>query len=300
MCGINGVINTTEQPIVNSLFCKMRDSLAHRGPDDKGAFFDQYVALGHRRLSIIDTTSNGHQPFYSADGRYIMVFNGEIYNYKAFKNDLVAKGYTFQSNSDTEVLLYLYIAYGPKMLDRLNGMFAFAIWDRKNEQLFMARDRVGVKPLYYAAQPGYFAFASEPKALFVYGVPKQIEEDNLSEWLFFRYVAGEKTLFKDVYSLLPGHYMYLSKVNQYQPQITRWWNLSEEIRKQPTITHPEQWFRETFYASIQNRMVSDVPVGILLSGGLDSSSVAAAVKANNYESIHTFNVGFAHFKDDES
>jgi asparagine synthase (glutamine-hydrolysing) len=300
MCGINGVINTNLKSVDQNLFLMMRDSLVHRGPDDKGAWFNDYVALGHRRLSIIDTTINGHQPFCSADNRYVLVFNGEIYNYQSFKNELVLKGYNFISNSDTEVLLYLFIEYGPEMLTRLNGMFAFAIWDNQKNELFIARDRVGVKPLYYSKQPDYFAFASEPKALFAYGLDKELEDQNLNEWLFFRYVAGEKTLFKNVNVLLPGHFMVLSKQNGYSSQVHQWWNLSEEINNRPLISKPEEWFRETFYSSINYRMVSDVPVGILLSGGLDSSSVAAAVKANKYDGIHTFNVGFSGFKDDES
>lgn len=300
MCGINGVIHTNHVKVDAERFYYMRDVLEHRGPDDKGAFFNEHVALGHRRLSIIDTSSNGHQPFRSADGRYTIVFNGEIYNYQNFKQELGVKGYRFNSNSDTEVLLYLYMEYGAKMLSRLNGMFAFAIWDNNTQELFIARDRAGVKPLYYTNQSNYFAFASEPKALFAYGLKKEVAEEHISEWLFFRYVAGEKTLFKNVEVLLPGHYMVLNKQQQYKPEKYQWWNLSNEIKNQSPISQPKDWFKETFYSSIQYRMVSDVPVGILLSGGLDSSSVAAAVKANNYTGIHTFNVGFAHFKDDES
>lgn len=300
MCGINGVIHKDESKIAESSFERMRDSMEHRGPDDKGAFYNNNVALGHRRLSILDTSINGHQPFVSPDGRYTIVFNGNIYNFKTFKLGLQQKGYKFRSETDTEVLLYLYIEYGAKALNRLNGIFAFAIWDKENQEMFIARDRVGVKPLYYTKQSKYFAFASEPKALFAYGLPKTMAEENLNEWLFFRFIAGDKSLFKDVEKLLPGHYMVLNKSNGYNPEIKRWWKLSDEINKHPEINDPEDWFKNTFYASIQDRMVSDVPVGILLSGGVDSSSVAAAVKNNNFNDIHTFNIGFPGFIDDES
>jgi asparagine synthase (glutamine-hydrolysing) len=300
MCGINGVLHKNNQPINENLLVQMRDSLIHRGPDDAGIWIDNNVGFGHRRLSILDTSKNGHQPRLSNDGRYAIVFNGEIYNYKEFKSELHAKGYSFTSESDTEVLLYLYIEYGEAMLDRLNGMFSFSIWDSQEQELFIARDRVGVKPLYFFNSDSLFAFASEPKALFAYGVDKSIDESQLNEWLFYRYVSGENTLYKNIHSLLPGHSFTLSKKNNFAVKQKRWWNLSEKINNHSPIVNPIEWFQETFASSIRYRMISDVPVGILLSGGLDSTSVAATVKKTGFENINTFNIGFPGFKDDES
>lgn len=287
-------------PVQEETLVRMRDTLIHRGPDDGGIWMQQHIGLGHRRLSIIDTSTNGHQPFLSEDGRYAMVFNGEIYNYQEFYPELKAKGYVFRSGSDTEVLLNLYREYGDAMLQRLNGMFAFAIWDTQEESLFIARDRVGVKPLYYSQTSSMFCFASEPKALFAAGIPKKLAEEHLAEWLLFRYVAGAETLYENVHALLPGYTVKLSRNNNFQPQFNRWWNLQERIQNHSVIANPAQWFEETFSSSIRYRMVSDVPVGILLSGGLDSSSVAAMVKQNGFGNINTFNVGFPGFIDDES
>lgn len=300
MCGINGVIEKKGNIVSENQFNNMRDSLNHRGPDSFNSWISGNIGLGHRRLSILDISENGSQPYRSADGRYTIVFNGEIYNYSEFKDELKNKGYTFHSNSDTEVLLYLYIEYGDKMLDRLNGMFAFSVYDSQEDKMFIARDRVGVKPFYYFDDQNLFAFASEPKALFTYGVKKEIDDENLTEWLLFRYVAGEETLFKDIKVLLPGHCIILEKKNNYVFTSYQWWKLADKILNHPKIEKPLDWFRETFSSSIKYRMISDVPVGILLSGGLDSSSVAATVDKLGYKDINTFNVGFKNYVDDES
>jgi asparagine synthase (glutamine-hydrolysing) len=172
MCGINGIIHFDEnRKIDEAQLTLMRDVLAHRGPDDKGAYVFNNVGLGHRRLSILDTSTAGHQPFSTPDGRFTIVFNGEIYNFKEFYAELISKGFSFHSNSDTEVLLYLYQCYGPAMLHRLNGMFAFAIFDKQENEIFLVRDRMGVKPLNYCIHDNSLYFASEQKALFVAGVP---------------------------------------------------------------------------------------------------------------------------------
>lgn len=300
MCGIGGVLNFNQTPVDQNGLIGMGHALRHRGPDGHGTWLDGSVGFMHQRLSIIDTTHSGHQPMHSADGRFTIVFNGEIYNHNEFRSELSAKGFVFKSSSDTEVLLYLYMAYGEKMLSRLNGMFAFAIWDQQEQELFIARDRVGVKPLYFYNSSSQFVFASEPKAIFAYGISKSLDVSQLNEWLFFRYVSGEKSLYKSVCSLLPGYSMKLSKKNSFKLQQKRWWNLSDQIKNHSTITEPVNWFKETFASSIRYRMISDVPVGILLSGGLDSTSVAATVKKTGFENINTFNIGFPGFKDDES
>ncbi|ENA1778310.1 asparagine synthase (glutamine-hydrolyzing) [Flavobacterium psychrophilum] len=277
---------------------KMRDVLAHRGPDDAGIFIEKNIGLGHRRLAIIDTSSAGHQPFYSENGRYVIVFNGEIYNYKDFYAELKDKGVALKSDSDTEVLLKLYELYGLEILPRLNGMFAFAIWDKEQKKLVLARDRMGVKPLYYSLYQSTLYFASEQKALFASGIPIQISESGLEEYFFNRFVAGENTLYNHVNKILPGHYMTIYENGN--SKTTKWWNLKEEIQNHETIANPKKWFEETFFESVRLRMVSDVPVGVLLSGGLDSGSILSSLYHQDYKNIQTFNIGFSEEKHNES
>jgi asparagine synthase (glutamine-hydrolysing) len=299
MCGIAGIIsNKYDSEYLNDVVVKMGQAIKHRGPDATGVYKDQNIALIHQRLSIIDVSEGANQPFYSENKRYVIIFNGEIYNYDEFKDELRNKGYQLKSNSDTEILLYLYMEYGAKMLDRLNGMFAFAIWDTELKELFIGRDRMGVKPLYYYHSIDSFSFASEPKSIFASGAKKEIDENAIYEWLTLRFVAGEKTLFKGIKRLLPGHYMQIKNDNTIS--IKRWYHLGEKIINHKNIDHPISWFSDTFHSSVKYRMVSDVPVGILLSGGLDSSSVAASTKYNGFDHIHTFNIGFKNKTHDES
>lgn len=291
MCGINGILHLQSQKKVDErILTKMRDSLEHRGPDDKGLFIENNIGFGHRRLSILDISSAGHQPFLSDDGRYVLVYNGEIYNYKEFYPELKSNGFAIRTTSDTEVLMKLFQLHGLKMLNRLNGMFAFAIWDKVEKKLTIVRDRMGVKPLYYSFYNETFYFASEQKALFTAGVPLKMAQDGLEEYIFNRFVAGENTLYQNVKKILPGHIMTIhedGKTTTYN-----WWNLKKEIQNQPKIQNPVEWFREIFDDSIKLRMVSDVPVGVLLSGGLDSSSILASLHHQNYKDIQTFNIGF--------
>ncbi|MES2780128.1 MAG: asparagine synthase (glutamine-hydrolyzing) [Bacteroidota bacterium] len=298
MCGIAGILQFDRQHIIPDVLRNMGQSIAHRGPDDHGIWHKEIIGFAHQRLSIIDTSANGHQPMHSPDGNFTIVYNGEIYNHQDFRTELQAKGFVFHSSSDTEVVLYLYIAYGAEMLHRLNGMFAFAIWDHRKQELFVCRDRVGVKPLYYYKDVDRFCFASEPKAIFAVGVTKQIHQSNINEWLMYRYVAGAETLLKNIYKLLPGHYAIV-KPDQ-SIITTRWWNLSERIANHAGIRNPIEWFESTFHSSVAYRMVADVPVGILLSGGIDSSSIAASLKHSGFDNIHTFNVGFRNYNNDES
>ncbi len=275
----------------------MRDTLEHRGPDDKGIYLKGNMGFGHRRFSIIDTTAAGHQPFVSENGRYAIVFNGEIYNYRSFYPELKSKGITLKSGSDTEVLLKLFEMYGMDMLHRLNGMFAFAIWDNLEKKMTLCRDRMGVKPLYYAFYQNTFFFASEQKAIFAAGVPLEISENGMEEYIFNRFVAGENTLYNHVKKLLPGHYMVLHEDGK--SNATRWWNLKEQIQNHNPIANPKQWFEETFFDSVKLRMVSDVPVGVLLSGGLDSCSILSALYHQNFKNIETFNISFSEAEHNE-
>jgi asparagine synthase (glutamine-hydrolysing) len=291
MCGINGMLHLqSSKKIDERILIKMRDILEHRGPDDKGLFIENNIGFGHRRLSIIDTSSAGHQPFFSDDNRYVMIFNGEIYNYKDFYTELKSKGFDIKTGSDTEVLIKLFELYGLKMLHRLNGMFAIAIWDKLKKKLTLIRDRMGVKPLYYSNYNETLYFASEQKALFAAGVPLKIDENGLQEFIFNRFVAGDKTMYQNIYKLLPGHFMNIYESGKIE--IEKWWDLKTEIQNQEFIKNPVEWFQETFDQSVKLRMVSDVPVGVLLSGGLDSSSIAASLKYQNFENINTFNIGF--------
>lgn len=299
MCGINGILHFQSQRKVDErILTKMRDSLAHRGPDDQGLFIDKNIGFGHRRLSILDVSVAGHQPFLSDDARYVMVYNGEIYNYKEFYPELKSSGYDIKTNSDTEVLLKLYQLYGLKMLSRLNGMFAFAIWDKLEKKLTVVRDRMGVKPLYYSIYNETFYFASEQKALFTAGVPLKIADEGLQEYIFNRFVAGEDTLYENINKVLPGHSMTLFENGKIET--LKWWDLKTEIQNQALIKDPLEWFKCTFEDSVRLRMVSDVPVGVLLSGGLDSSSILTTLKKQKYENIQSFNIGFKEEEHNES
>lgn len=291
MCGINGIFHLNFKQVDQNQLVKMRDILEHRGPDDSGIYIDNNIGLGHRRLSIIDTSSAGHQPFFSENGRYVIIFNGEIYNYQSFYPELKSKGITLKSGSDTEVLLQLYELYGMEMLHKLNGMFAFAIWDTQEKKLTLCRDRMGVKPLYYCIHQNTLYFASEQKALFAAGVPLEVSEDGMEEYFFNRFVAGENTLFAHVKKILPGHYMVIDEYGK--NSTTRWWNLKEKIQNHVKILNPKSWFEETFFESVKLRMVSDVAVGVLLSGGLDSCSILSSLHEQKFEKIETFNIRFS-------
>lgn len=291
MCGINGILHLQSQKKVDErVLTKMRDSLEHRGPDDKGLFIANNIGFGHRRLSILDLSLAGHQPFLSEDGRYVLVYNGEIYNFREFYPELKSNGFDIKTTSDTEVLMKLFQLHGLKMLNRLNGMFAFAIWDKSEKKLTIVRDRMGVKPLYYAFHNETFYFASEQKALFTAGVPLKMAQDGLEEYIFNRFVAGENTLYQNIKKVLPGHIMTIHEGGK--TTTSNWWNLKQEIQNQPEIKNPIEWFRETFDDAVKTRMVSDVPVGVMLSGGLDSSSILASLHHQKYKDIQTFNIGF--------
>ena len=291
MCGINGMFHLqSSKNIDERTLTKMRDILEHRGPDDKGLFIKNNIGLGHRRLSILDISSAGHQPFSSEDNRYVMVYNGEVYNFKDFYPELKSKGFDIKTSSDTEVLIKLFQIHGTKMLSKLNGMFAIAIWDNLEKKLTLMRDRMGVKPLYYSIYNETLYFASEQKALFAAGVPLKIEDNGMQEFIFNRFVAGQNTMYQNVYKLLSGHSLEIYENGKIVNE--KWWDLKSEIQNHQKIQNPVDWFTNTFDESVKHRMVSDVPVGILLSGGLDSSSIAASLKHQNFNKINTFNVGF--------
>lgn len=278
----------------------MTDIINYRGPDYAGHYVSGNLGFGHRRLSIIDISDNAHQPMLDVTERYCIVYNGEIYNFLELRSYLVSKGFSLKSKSDTEVLLYLFIDLGPAMLDLLNGMFAIAIWDNQSKDLFIAKDRLGVKPLYYSSQSESFVFSSEPKALFSFGISQELDSYQMEEIVLYRSVAGEKTIFKNVKKLLPGHYLVIKDGRIEQVQ---WWNLSNRVNSISNSYIPKNvftWFEETLNSSIKYRTISDVPVGVLLSGGLDSSSIAASLYNQSITKIKAFNLSFSNNDYDES
>jgi asparagine synthase (glutamine-hydrolysing) len=298
MCGIAGILDYKSGYVNPSLLDKMRESMIHRGPDDAGSWIEGGTGLANRRLAIIDLSHSGHQPFFSDDGNLVIVYNGEIYNYKELRKELENLGDRFTTNTDTEVLLKYYMYSGKECLEKLNGIFSFAIWDRKKKELFVARDRAGVKPFFYFSDQTGFYFASEAKAIFTAGIKPEINEPALDELIAYRYISGENTMFKNIKRLLPGHYAIISA--DHSIKINRWWNLGEKILNHPVISEPYKWFPELFNNSVRYRMVSDAPVGVLLSAGLDSSSVVRELRNSNFNDIQTFNVAFRNKEYDES
>lgn len=299
MCGIAGFWNKDNRQADKKQLVKMCDSILHRGPDAGGAFVSEDLALGHRRLSILDLREGANQPFISEDGNFILVFNGEIFNFQEFYPELKAKGYSFHTTSDTEVLLYLLMEYGMSVLPRLNGFFAFSFWDKSKKELTLVKDRYGVKPLFYANTSESMAFASEPKALFAGGYKKEIAEEHLSELFFYRFVSGENTIFNGVKRLLPGHYQVWKEGVVPNP-VVRWYHLGEESKAFPEIKNPLEWYEDTFFDSVKLRMISDVPVGTMLSGGLDSTSVLYAQHKMDFKELSSWNLKFPGFAKDES
>jgi len=298
MCGILGLINASTN-IKNDVFSTALETLKHRGPNAQGIYIQDNIALGHRRLSIIDLNESSNQPFHSNCNKYVLTFNGEIFNYKDFIADLINKGYTLKTKSDTEVLLNLLIEYGENILPKLVGFWAFAFFNKETGETLLARDRFGVKPLFIHESEKCFAFASEPKAIFALGISKEIDPQHIDELFFYRHVSGQNTIFKGIQRILPGHWI---KIN-HQGKISkteRWFHLGEEASKYPTISNPYEWFEETFNKAIQTRMVSDVPIGTLLSGGLDSSAVLLSQYNQGFTNISAWNIAFKGTNHDES
>lgn len=289
MCGIVGVLGNI--PSKNKIK-KARDVLEHRGPDNAGLYYDKQenIALAHRRLSIIDLSSAGIQPFFSNDKRYIIIYNGEIYNYLELKNEL-ADFYNFKTKTDTEVLLAAYIKWGYKCLDKLNGMFAFAIWDKEKKELFCARDRLGIKPLFYTTIRKTFIFASEIKALLALGAKKEPNENIIFDYLYYGfYDHSDETFFKGIKRFPQAHYMIL-KDNQIK--IKKYWDLTDNGNKKLQLSKKQvqKKFKELLADSIKLRFRSDVPVGVNLSSGLDSNSLLHyAYKAVGTKEISSFSI----------
>lgn len=283
MCGFVGFTNKIEN--ADAVIGAMMDTIRHRGPDAEGKYVDGDIALGHRRLSIIDVSEQGNQPLYSADGNLVLVFNGEIYNFMEIRKELETKGYVFRTNTDSEVLLHGYAEYGEKLLGKLRGMFAFVIWDKKNKTLFGARDFFGIKPLYYAQMDGTLLFGSEIKAFLKHpAFRKELNTAALEEYLTFQYSAMEETFFKGVFRLQPAHYFIYKDGKM---DIQRYWDVHFKPEEKPSL---EDWVQEisnVFKDSVKAHKIADVEVGSFLSSGVDSSYAAAVAEVDK-----TFTVGF--------
>jgi asparagine synthase (glutamine-hydrolysing) len=292
MCGICGKLNFEQNNRVNpALIRAMLDTIRHRGPDDEGTYYGSQVGLGHRRLSIIDLNT-GHQPLSNEDGSVWIVFNGEIYNYQELRVFLLSKGHIFKTQTDTEVIIHLYEELGPQCLEKLRGMFAFAIWDQNTKALFLARDRVGIKPLYYWQNDRSLVFASEIKAILVDpAVERAIAPEVIDRFLTFLYLPGEETLFKGVHKLLPGNYLI---VKDGHTEIRQYWDLCfSKPDERLSQKEAERQLLDLLAETVELHMIADVPVGILLSGGVDSTAVLSfAVERTNKE-VSSYTVGFS-------
>jgi asparagine synthase (glutamine-hydrolysing) len=302
VCGIVGLVRPTGQTVERDLIESMAHTLRHRGPDAAGAFVDGNVGLGHRRLSIIDTSAAANQPLFNEDRSVAVVFNGEIYNFEALSEELRRKGHRFSTRSDTEVIVHSWEEYGPDCVERFRGMFAIAVYDRNRHTLFLARDRLGKKPLYYVRAPNLFAFASEIKALRT--LPEfsaEIDPQALGEFACYGNTLGPRSIYRHVRRLLPAHSMVLDTRNLEESEaIARYWTARPEPE---TARSEDSWLAELdklLSESVRLRMISDVPLGAFLSGGVDSSLVVAYMVRNSEGPVRTFTMGFEEASHDES
>ena len=295
MCGIAGLITPKPETMIGPALA----AIEHRGRDDEGVFVSQAfgrdklkACLGHRRLSIIDTSPAGHQPMFTKDGRYAIVLNGEIYNYREIRSELEAKGDVFTTGSDTEVLVKAFRRWNTGCLDRLNGMFAFAVWDDAEKTLTLARDRAGIKPLYYAKAGDNFVFGSEIKAILATGLVRaELDHGAFDQFLTFLWPVPPHTLFKNIYQLLPGHFL-TSKGGEITT--TEWWDLDFSVEEKDA--NEQIWtdrVLETLDRVTGLEMVADVPLGAFLSGGVDSSTIVALMAKRSKQRVSTYTTGIS-------
>jgi asparagine synthase (glutamine-hydrolysing) len=299
MCGICGFCFHDERVVDFDTLKKMTMSLKHRGPDDEGYYLDGGVALGHRRLSIIDLDT-GQQPIHNEDKTVYVIFNGEIYNFPDLKRELEGKGHTFYTRTDTEVLVHLYEEMGVKCLERLNGMFAFAIWDKKRKKMLLARDRIGIKPLYYSYNGKDIAFASEPKALLqLPWIEGRLDPQGLSHYLSYDFIPAPYCIYKDIRKVPPGHQIVYQNGDI---RCEQYWDLDLGDRVGEGMNEEEicDLIWREFCRGVKTRLISDVPIGVLLSGGIDSTSVLAALRHEGVDDVKTFSIGFDDPSFDES
>ena len=290
MCGIAGFSQFNQVKAKQQTLVEMSDAIFHRGPDAGGEYIDDDIALCHRRLSIIDLSDAGVQPMSSFDDKYVIAFNGEIYNFLELRTTLQAEGYEFNTHTDTEVILALYSKYGETCLEHLNGMFAFALWDKEKKELFVARDRMGKKPLYYYFDNKNIFFASELKSLLVLpNIPRNIREDAVYDFFAYQYIPDPKTIFENIYKLEPGHFI---TVNANGFKKTEYWDISFVQTSNDSEEKLKADLTEFIDDCTKQRMISDVPLGAFLSGGVDSSGIVALMAKNSESAITTCSIGF--------
>jgi asparagine synthase (glutamine-hydrolysing) len=291
MCGICGVVGKADEQLIKNMLAR----IAHRGPDDEGVYIaetsqQERVGLGHRRLSIIDLSQAGHEPMSDSRGEVWLTYNGEIYNFKEIRSQLEALGHRFKSNTDAEVIIYAYLEWGYECVTRFNGMFAFAIWDSRDESLFLARDRLGIKPLYYSDSPAGFVFASEVKALLA--IPnhqREVDLAALDQFLTFLWTPGSRTLFNGVFKLPPAHYLVYRNNTI---ELSEYWDVRFEEDDSLSESDWTERLREQISRSVSAQMLSDVPLGAFLSGGIDSSTIVALMCGVSDSKPTTYTFGF--------
>jgi len=291
MCGITGIFGLQDKERSSKIIKVMNDCIAHRGPDDDGFYIDDHVAFGHRRLAIIDLSPAGHQPMQSDDNNIEIIFNGEIYNFREVK--ALISDYPFKSHSDTEVIIAAYKKWGKKCVQYLNGMFAFVIWDKSKQELFIARDRLGIKPVYYYKKDNLFLFSSEVRALLESGlVERKINRDVIHEYFTYQTIHAPNTFIKNIFMLMPGHYATISK-NKFE--IEEYWNVVDNVDYSSNGKPYEEVCKDInklFYEAVERRLISDVPFGAFLSGGIDSSAVVGMMSRIHSQPVKTFNIAF--------
>lgn len=300
MCGIAGIINFSGQSPSEDLLKQMTDVIEHRGPDGSGSYISDGIAFGHRRLSIIDL-AGGHQPMTTTDDRVTITYNGEIYNFPELREELKALGYQFKSSSDTEVILQAYHAWGPKSVERIRGMFAYAIHDKENNEVFIARDRLGIKPLFYAQFSGdNFVFGSELKSLKLHpNFNSSLRTESTEEYFALGYVPEPHTIYKNVMKLEPGHTLLINTVTG-KIENSQYWNIEFNSDYSGTFNDASRELDARVEEAVRIRMRADVPLGAFLSGGVDSSAVVANMAKNSADPVNTCSIGFKQADFDES
>ena len=293
MCGITGVFNLNGEPVSPAVLRRMAEAIAHRGPDGEGFYTDRFVGLGHRRLAIIDLSAAGHQPMVSSDGQVVVIYNGEIYNFMELRAELEAKGHTFRSRTDSEVLLNAWVEWGAECVTRFNGMFAFAIWDKRDQSLYLVRDRFGIKPLYYGRWGQTFLFGSEQKAILEHPAAQRVlDRKALLEYFTFQNIFTDRTLLQNVQLLPPATVARVSLGGDGTPQLTRYWDYRfREPEQQADVREYREELDRLMRQAVKRQLVTDVELGSYLSGGMDSGTLTA-LAAREIPYLKTFTCGF--------